>query len=84
MTTTIRVSREVHQRLSRYAAAHHTSLTGAIERALDAEERAAFWDEVRTTMGTREGIADLRVESERHAGTLKDGLDPDESWDDVL
>ncbi|SDT63818.1 hypothetical protein [Jiangella sp. DSM 45060] len=84
MTTTIRVSREVHQRLTRYAAAHHTSLAGAIERALDAEERAAFWDEVRATMGTREGGGEVRGVSERYAGSLKDGLDPDERWDDVL
>ncbi|PZF79512.1 hypothetical protein [Jiangella anatolica] len=84
MSTTIRVPRELHDRLSKYAAAHHTSLAGAIGRALDAEERAAFWDDVRSTMGTREGVDELRGETERYAGSLKDGLDPNERWDDIL
>ncbi len=35
-------------------------------------------------METREATAVLRAEAEAHAGSLKDGLDPDERWDDLL
>jgi len=83
-TTTIRVSRELHDRLSKHASEQNTSLAGAIERALDAEEKAAFWAAARATMGTTQAVATIRAESERLAGSLKDGLDPDERWDDVL
>lgn len=83
-TTTIRVSRELHDRLAKHAAIEGTTLAGAIERALDAEEQAAFWAEARATMGTARAIATIRVDTNELAGSLKDGLDPDERWDDVL
>jgi predicted transcriptional regulator len=83
-TTTIRVSRELHDRLAKRAAEQGTTLAGSIEHALDAEERAAFWAKVEATMGTVESRAAIRVDSEALSGTLKDGLDPDERWDDVL
>lgn len=83
-TTTIRVPRELHDRLARRAAQSGSSLSGAIERALEAEERAEFWDEVESTMGSAEVRAVIRADSAALAGTMSDGLDPDESWDDVL
>lgn len=83
-STTVRVPRELHDRLARRAASHGTSLAGAIERALDVEERAEFWARVEATMGTPEARAAIRIDTEPFAGTLRDGLDPDERWDDVL
>jgi predicted DNA-binding protein len=82
-TTTIRLSRELHQRLARRAKAEHMTLAGAIERALDVQDREEFWARASATMGStgvqqREG-----AEAEQLAGTLKDGLDPGETWDDV-
>ncbi|PSK98297.1 hypothetical protein CLV30_12083 [Haloactinopolyspora alba] len=83
-TTTIRVPRELHDRLTRHATDEGTTLAGAIERALDAEEDAAFWDEARATMGATLAQTTLRGDTEALSGTLTDGLDPDENWDDVL
>lgn len=82
-TTTIRVPIELRDRLAERAAAHNTSLAEAIAHALEAEERAAFWAEAQATMGGR-NIAAIRVDTAALAGTMKDGLDPDERWDDVL
>lgn len=79
-TTTIRVPRELHERLARRAASEGTTLAGAIQHALDVEERADFWERAQATMGTPELLADARD----LAGSLTDGLDPDERWDDVL
>jgi hypothetical protein len=79
-STTIRLSRELHARLARRASADHLTLAGAIERALDVEDNAEFWSRVAEVMGA----ADNRPPaSGQLTGTLKDGLDPDESWDDV-
>lgn len=83
-STTIRVSRQLHDRLAKRAASRHTTLAEAIEHAIDAEERAEFWANVEATMGTANAQAAIRVDTEALAGTLKDGLDPDERWDDVL
>lgn len=78
-TTTIKVPVELRDRLAEVAGREHTTLAGAIARSLDAAENAAFWAEVSRTMGQ----ANVGEQAERFSGSLTDGLDPDESWDDV-
>jgi predicted transcriptional regulator len=82
-STTVRLSRELHERLTRRAKAEHTTLAGAIERALDVQERGEFWARAATTMGSADAQRVAQAESARLAGTLRDGLDPGETWDDV-
>lgn len=81
--TTIKVPIELRDRISKLARSQHTTMAGAVERALDAAETEAFWAEVRATMGTPEARADLRLETESLSGTLKDGLES-EDWSDIL
>ena len=57
-------------------------MAGAIEHALDAEENAAFWLRAAETMGASTTPPDRRDDTSL-TGTLKDGLDPEENWDDV-
>lgn len=83
-TTTIRLSRELHDRIAARAAQRGATLAAAIERALDVEDRAEFWAQMEATMGTPEARNVARDDSATLAGTLRDGLDPDERWDDVL
>ena len=82
-STTIRLSRQLHERLARRAKAEHTTLAGAIEHALDAEEAAEFWSRAAATMGSPDAQRAARTESDDLSGTLRDGLDPAETWDDV-
>ncbi|MGL5818788.1 MAG: hypothetical protein ACRCYR_14570 [Phycicoccus sp.] len=82
-STTIRLSRDLHERLARRARADHLTLAGAIERALDVEETAEFWSRAAETMGSPGTRPVAPAAPLDLAGTLKDGLDPDESWDDV-
>ena len=82
-STTIRLSRQLHERLARRAEAEHTTLAGAIEHALDAEETAEFWARAAATMGSPNALHAARSESHDLSGTLRDGLDPTESWDEV-
>jgi hypothetical protein len=77
--TTIKVPVELRDRLAELARREHTSMADAVARALDSAEDAAFWSEVAATMGPQRPSLD----AERVAGSLTDGLDPDESWDDV-
>lgn len=70
---------ELRDRLAAIAGRDHTTLAGAITRSLDAAESAEFWADVARTMG--EG--NVGKQAEQLAGSLSDGLDPDESWDDV-
>jgi predicted transcriptional regulator len=80
-STTIKVPVELRDRLADLARAENTTLAGAIERSLAAAEDARFWADVAATLG-----ADSRraaTDSERHAATLTDGLDPDEDWSDI-
>lgn len=62
--------------LSRY-------LAGLVQQDLARAEEAAFWADVRATMGTAEARVWQAAESERFAPALKNGLDP-EDWSDVL
>jgi hypothetical protein len=80
--TTIKVPVELRNRLALQARREHTTLAGAIERSLDRADAAAFWEEMRATMGV--GQAALSRDARSLAGTLADGLDPDEDWSDIL
>jgi predicted transcriptional regulator len=82
-STTIRLSRQLHDRLAQRAKAEQTTLAGAIEHALDAEENAKFWSRAAATMGSRDAQHPARRESDDLPGTLRDGLDPAETWDDI-
>lgn len=78
-TTTIKVPVELRDRLAALAGREHTTLAGAIAQSLDAAESAEFWADVARTMGR----TDAAGRAELFGGSLTDGLDPDESWDDV-
>lgn len=80
MATTIKVPVELRDRLAEIARREHTTLAGAIARTLDGADEAAFWRRAAEAMTVAAGgAAAATVE-----GTLADGLDPDERWDDVL
>lgn len=82
-TTTIRLSRQLHERLARRAEAENTTLAGAIDHALDVAEREEFWLRASSTMGSAEGHTAVRADAANLGGSLQDGLDPNETWDDV-
>jgi hypothetical protein len=79
-STTIKVPVELRDRLADLAGREHTTLAGAIARSLDMAESAAFWADVARTMGDRSSVTSG---AEQLGGDLSDGLDPEESWDDV-
>jgi predicted DNA-binding protein len=79
--TTIKVPRELRDRLAALAKAEATTMAGAIEKALEAQADAAFWADVARTMPTSHGS--LEGQASAFDRTLTDGLDPDEDWGDV-
>lgn len=79
-STTIKVPTELRDRLAELARREDTTLAGAIARSLDAAETAEFWARVASTMSVRPRVA---ADAGQLDGTLSDGLDPAESWDDV-
>lgn len=81
-STTIKVPVELRDRLAALASRDNTTLAGAITRSLDAAEAAAFWAEVARTMDAP-GRPAASSDVEQLSGSLTDGLDPEESWDDV-
>jgi len=77
---TVKVESALHSRLVHRAAAEGTTIGGVITRSLDVLEESEFWAEVERTM-----TADrVRAAAEEFSGTLTDGLDMDETWEDVL
>ena len=83
-TATIKVPVELRDRLAERARHEHSTMAGAIAHALDAADDAAFWAEVRATMGSLESQSALAQDVEKLAPSLTDGLDPDEDWSDIL
>jgi predicted transcriptional regulator len=83
-STTIKVPTELRDRLAELAKREHTTLAGAIARSLDRAETAAFWEDVRATISGVDSPAAMSRGTEEFAGTLTDGLDPDEDWTDIL
>ena len=82
-STTIKVPVELRDRLAVLASRENTTLAGAIAQSLNAAESAAFWADVSKTMGTTGAAAPSSSEIEQLSGSLIDGLDPEETWDDV-
>lgn len=82
-STTIKVPRELRDRLAALAKADGTTLAGAIEKSLDAGADALFWAEVARTMSSPPARGALAGEAAAVDGTLSDGLDADEDWSDV-
>jgi len=66
--------------LVRLANAEGLTIGGVISRSLDVLEESEFWAAVDRAMPT----GSLRASAEGLAGTLTDGLDPAETWEDVL
>lgn len=83
-TTTIKVPQELRDRLAERARLERTTLAGAIAHSLDVADAAAFWEDVRATMGSAEAQATLAQDVERFAESLADELGPDEDWSDIL
>lgn len=77
---TIKVPQELHSRLASLAEAEGTTMAGVITRSLEVAQEAEFWRAVELTMAP----ADVSADAEKLAGSLADGLDPDESWDEIL
>ena len=84
MSTTIKIPNELRDRLAEHARSEHITLAEVIQNSLDAAEAAAFWDQIRATMGTTGAQASLAEDVEGFAGSMSDGLDPDEDWSDIL
>jgi hypothetical protein len=82
-TTTLRVSRRLHDRLSQRAKARGTTLSGAIEQALDLAERQEFWAQAAATMASAGGPGGSASRVDDFPATLRDGLDLNETWNDV-
>ncbi|HZV27186.1 MAG TPA: hypothetical protein VFG00_12950 [Acidothermaceae bacterium] len=82
-STTIKVPVELRNRLAALASRGNTTLAGAIAQSLDAAENAAFWADVATTMGSTNAGSPALSDVEQLSGSLTDGLEPGETWDDV-
>ena len=78
--TTIRVSRELHDRLADRARQRGTTLSGAIEMALDESTEQLFWEAVRAEHASLPH--DERERYARSDAALTDDLD--DAADDTL
>lgn len=78
-TTTIRVPRDLRERIAEQARQRQMSQAQVIRAALDDADRAAFWAEVRRSMTTAEARDDLIGEAEALHNV--DGLEA-EDWSD--
>ena len=58
-------------------------MAGAIEQALDVAEREEFWAQAAATMASAGGQGGSSNRVDDLPGTLRDGLDPNETWEDV-
>ena len=77
--TTIRVPRNLRERIAERARREHISQAQVIQAALDEADRAAFWAQVRRTMTTPEARTELVAEAD--ALHNADGLEA-EDWSD--
>ena len=77
---TVKVASDVHSRLVHLASERGTTIGSVISRSLDVLEESEFWAAVEHTMvATR-----APTQADEFAGTLMDGLDPAETWEDIL
>ncbi|WP_158299778.1 hypothetical protein [Glycomyces paridis] len=81
--TTIKVPVELRDRIAKLAEHRHLTMAGAVERAIDVAEEEEFWARARAVMGSADARDDLRRESERLSGTIRDELEP-EDWSDLF
>jgi hypothetical protein len=79
-STTIKVPIELRDRLAALARERRVSMARVREESLDASDEALFWRRVAETMPPVGAAA----ESPLVEAALKDGLDPEETWSDVL
>lgn len=82
-STTIKVPVELRDRLAAVAGREKTTLAGVIAASLDAAESARFWSDLDRALTDERGRRSLTDESARFAASLVDGLDREETWDDV-
>ena len=74
LTTTIKVPRELRDRLSALARSQHTTLAGAITHILDEADEQAFWAAIRADHALL--TAEQREESAFDATLADDLADP--------
>jgi predicted transcriptional regulator len=77
---TVKVSDHLHARLRDLADSEHTTIGGIIGRSLDVLEESAFWAAVRREMAPRAVAAGV----DAYTDSLKDGLESDETWANIL
>jgi predicted transcriptional regulator len=81
-STTLRVSTELHDRIAHLAKARGQRMQDVIDQAIDAWERALFWQEFESSWerirSDPEQWAQVQAERAVWDRTLKDGIDPDE------
>jgi predicted transcriptional regulator len=75
-STTIKVSRELHQRVAQAAERHGVTLAGAIAQAFDDAEEAEFWRGVRAMEP-----AEVQADAADFDGALRDGVGPADQAD---
>ncbi|MDR1152229.1 MAG: hypothetical protein LBK72_07115 [Bifidobacteriaceae bacterium] len=78
-STTVKVPVELRDRLAHVAAQRHQTIAAVIATALDSAEERQFWRDVAATMAPGGAARDVSILD----GSLADGIDPDETWDDV-
>ncbi len=83
-STTLRVSTELHDRIAHLAKSRGQRMQDIIDQAIDAWERALFWDEfdasVERLRADPQAWAEELAERKLWEATLKDGLEPEPEW----
>jgi len=77
---TVKVSDSLHSRLRELAKTKGTTIGGVIGQSLDVMEETEFWKALEATMGSNAPSSD----ADYFDGSLSDGLDPNETWEDIL
>jgi hypothetical protein len=78
-STTIKVPVDLRDHLASLAKERHATIAAVIASCLEAAEERQFWLDVAATMQPPVSGEDAAI----LASDLSDGLDPDETWDDV-
>ncbi|MDR0594165.1 MAG: hypothetical protein LBG60_13125 [Bifidobacteriaceae bacterium] len=79
-TTTIRLPRSLHRRLSEFARQRQLTVAAAVEASLEAARREEFWSAVDRQMCTAEARAANQAEAASFDGALVDGLDDESAY----
>jgi predicted transcriptional regulator len=82
MSTTLRVSDELHDKIAQLAKARGQRMQDIIDQAIDAWERALFWDEFNSSWeqvhNDPERWAQVQADRAVVDRTVKDGIERDE------